>query len=68
MYEEHMSWKRTYNLSHNSSEMCAPKPAYEFKLRPDSLLKQLRPFYGLPDAGNYCHVKFAKHMEENFGM
>lgn len=40
----------------------------EFRLSPQILLKLLRPLYGLPDAGDYCHATFKRHMKLDLGM
>lgn len=44
------------------------KPTGEFELPPNTLLKLLRPLYGLPDAGDYWHATFARHMQNDLGM
>lgn len=44
------------------------KPSQEFELGPYHLLKLLKPLYGLSDSGDYWHVTFAKHIQQDLGM
>ena len=44
------------------------KPTKEFELTPNVLFKLLRPLYGLPDAGDYWHMKFANHLRDDLHM
>lgn len=43
-------------------------PTKESHLPPGTLLKLLRPLYGLPDAGDYWHSTFSHHMTKDLGM
>ena len=44
------------------------KPGKEFNLRPNEILKLLRPLYGLADSGDYWGATFSKHITEDLGM
>ena len=44
------------------------KPTKQFKLSKDSLLKLLKPFYGLTDSGDYWHNTFTSHIREDLHM
>lgn len=44
------------------------KPAKEFRLSSEHLLKLLRPLYGLADSGDYWHVTMARHLTDDLTM
>ena len=44
------------------------KPTKEFRLSKDSLLKLLKPLYGLTDSGDYWHNTFTSHIRNDLSM
>lgn len=44
------------------------RPMSELDLPPGTVLLLLRPLYGLPDAGDYCHATFERHMQRYLSM
>ncbi len=44
------------------------KPTKELEIPADSVLKLLKPLYGLADSGDYWHSTFQKHIKQDIGM
>ena len=44
------------------------KPTKDFHLSKDSLLKLLKPLYGLSDSGDYWHATFTRHLRDELHM
>lgn len=44
------------------------KPSKEFRLPKDTLLKLLKPLYGLSDSGDYWYSTFTRHLKDDLHM